>query len=74
VNEAGTALAPLQLAVNPVTIEALGAMVAFHDRLVTVTLAPLWVYWPDQSCISVWPFANDHTSDQPLIRPRGGAW
>src|SRR5712691_9749281 len=67
VNDAGTALAPLQAPTKPVPVDTPGASIPFHDRFVTVTVGPLCEYWPDQSWVSVCPLAKVQTSVQPLI-------
>ena len=66
-NPAGGGLLPDQLAMKPKFTEPPGGIVAFQDRLVTVTVEPLCTTFPFQSCEMTWPAGNVHFTVQPLM-------
>jgi len=58
--DAGTALVtPFQVPLNPMPVRLPPAgMLPLYGSFFTVTLAPLWVSMPFQSCETVWPLAK----------------
>ena len=57
---------------NPMSVDAPGASVAFHDRPLAVTAAPDCDQSALQPCVTVWPLANEKPRVQPLIAVRAG--
>lgn len=68
-NAVGAELVPFQVPLKPGAelSVAPGAIEPLYERLVMVTVLPLWVYVPFQSCEMVCPLAKEKTRLQPLI-------
>lgn len=63
---AGTGLAPVQLARKPKVVVPFGARFPFQLALRTVTVDPVWVCVPPQTCAIVCPFGNAQLTDHPV--------